>query len=118
MKNRRYLGSAAAGLVAVGCAVALIGLPGPAGAATRPPGVDLNVLLVTAGSPWVEAIHKELDSEGMPTTVVDLNSPSRPTITDSFLSGTLTGGIPHAFFDGVVLPNNSPAGLSADELTA
>jgi len=49
--------------------------------------------------------------------VVDLNNGSRPAITASYLAGAV-GTTPNPHFQGVVLPNTSPAGLSADELTA
>jgi hypothetical protein len=82
------------------------------------PRVDLNVLIVTDGTPWVQAIQQQLASEGVPTTVVDLTSSSRPTITSSFLSGTLANGTPVGYFQGVVLPSDAPSQLSAAELSA
>src|SRR5436190_18306919 len=90
----------------------------PASAATVPPRVDLKVLVVTDGTPWVDAIQQQLASEGVPTTVVDLNDGARPAITSGYLSDVLADGTPHAHFQGVVLPNAYPAGMSADELTA
>ncbi len=89
-----------------------------AAAATSAPRVDLNVLIVTDGTPWVQAIQQQLTSEGVPTTVVNLADSSRPTITSSFLSGTLAGGTPVGNFQGVVLPSDAPSGLSAAELSA
>jgi hypothetical protein len=120
--------------VAVGCALAAVpvvlaagpaaGMVIPAGGAmaaaatTSAPRVDLNVLVVTDGTPWVEAIQQQLASEGVPTTVVNLADPSRPTITSSFLSGTLSNGTPVGYFQGVVLPNDAPSGLASAELGA
>jgi hypothetical protein len=86
-----------------------------AAAATSAPRVDLNVLVVTDGTPWVGAIQQRLASEGVPTRVVNLADSSRPTITSSFLSGTLSNGTPVGYFQGVVLPNDAPSGLSSAE---
>jgi hypothetical protein len=106
--------------LAAGPAVAEVPSGGVAlgAAAMSAPRVDLNVLIVTDGTPWVQAIQQQLASEGVPTTVVDLTSSSRPTITSSFLSGTLANGTPVGHFQGVVLPNDAPSQLSAAELSA
>ncbi|HEX6498160.1 MAG TPA: hypothetical protein VF054_03910 [Micromonosporaceae bacterium] len=80
--------------------------------------MDLKVLVVTDGQPWVDAIRDQLASEGVPTTVVDLNDSSRPTITSAFLSGTRADGTPEAYYQGVVLPSNYLPALSADEQAA
>ena len=110
-----------AGAVAALMTVGLLSLgaveAAPAGAATAPR-VDLGVLVVTDGNPWVQAISQQLTSEGVPTTVVDLNNSGRPTIDSSFLSGTLPDGTPEGHFQGVVLSNDAPSGLSAAELNA
>ena len=89
-------------------------------AATAVPhrGVRLNVLVVTDGSPPVEAIRQQLTVEGVPVTVVSLHGPSRPAITGAFLSRTLPDGTKSGNFDGVVLPSAAPAGLSRAEQTA
>jgi hypothetical protein len=89
-----------------------------AAAAATGPRIDMNVLILSDGTPWVQAIQQELTSEGVPTTVVNLGDSSRPTITGSFLSGTLSDGTPVGHFQGVVLPNDAPAQLSADEESA
>lgn len=86
--------------------------------AAGPPRVDLNVLVVTDGTPWVDGIRKQMASEGVATTIVDLNDSARPVITGAYLADTLADGTAHAKFEGVVLPNDSPAGLSADERAA
>ena len=124
----RFVITVAAGCVLVASPVMLAAGPAAgmvipasgimAAAATSAPRVDLNVLVVTDGTPWVEAIQQQLASEGVPTTVVNLADSSRPTITSSFLSGTLSDGTPVAYFQGVVLPNDAPSGLSSAELGA
>ncbi|MFJ2577916.1 hypothetical protein [Kitasatospora aureofaciens] len=102
--------------LAVAGAVISLGTVVPAAAATSR--VDLNVLVVTDGNPWVEGIRKQLVSEGVPTTVVDLTSSNRATITSAFLADTLADGTPHGHFEGVVLPSDAPSQLSAAELSA
>ena len=109
----------------VASAAALLRRPGTAASAQpavawNPPGphggVNLDVLVVTDGSPPVEAVRAELATEGLPVTVVNLKSKSRPVITPGFLarSTPVKGGN----FDGIVLPSADPAGLSATELSA
>ncbi len=79
-------------------------------------GVDLNVLVVTDGSPPVEAIRSELTAEGLPITVINLRDHARRAITPGFLARTqpVKGGN----FDGVVLPSAAPPDLSGAELNA
>jgi len=89
-------------------------------APTAPPvgphgGVDLNVLVVTDGTPAVEAISQQLTTEGLPSTVINLKDSSRQTITRSFLARTLPGGTKGGNFDGIVLPGPSPSRLSPAE---
>jgi hypothetical protein len=81
-------------------------------------GVNLNVLVVTDGTPPVESIRQELAAEQIPTTVVNLHSPKRPVISRAFLARTNPDGTKGGNFDGVVLPGPSPAGLSATENAA
>ena len=90
----------------------------PTAAAAGPARLDLRVLLVTDGTPWVEGIRSQLASEGVPTTILSLADPSRPVITAGFLADDLADGTPHAKFDGIVLPGDAPTGLSADEQAA
>jgi hypothetical protein len=90
----------------------------PSASAATAPRVDLGVLVITDGNPWVEAIRQQLTSEGVPTKVVDLNDSGRPVIDSSFLSGKLADGTPEGHFQGVVLSNDAPSGLSAAELSA
>jgi hypothetical protein len=111
------------GVVALASAPAAAEVPAggaslAAAAAASAPRVGLNVLIVTDGTPWVQAIQQQLASEGVPTTVVSLSDPGRPVITSSFLSGTLADGTPVGYFQGVVLPSDAPSGLSAAELSA
>ncbi|MEV6235644.1 hypothetical protein [Lentzea sp. NPDC051838] len=117
MKHSRRWRSATALIMAAACVCGL-GLTASTAVAAGPPRVDLNVLVVTDGTPWVEAIRQQMASEGVATTVVDLNNGARPAITSSFLSGTLAGGTPHAKFQGVVLPSDFPAGLAPEERSA
>jgi len=86
-------------------------LPGTAHA--QAPRVDLRVLLVTDGTPAVEALRGVLDRVGIPVDVFDLNDPARPRI-----DGALLADGANAHFQGVVLPDRAPAGLPAAELAA
>jgi len=82
-------------------------------------GVDLNVLVVTDGSPPVQAIRAELTAEGLPITVLDLRNHSRQTITPGFLVRTWhtrSGAVRAGNFEGIVLPSANPSGLSGTEL--
>ncbi|MGH3282690.1 MAG: hypothetical protein ACRDNW_26670, partial [Trebonia sp.] len=81
-------------------------------------GVNLNVLVVTDGTPPVEAIRQELTAEGMPVTVVSLRDHARQRITGSFLTRAVPGGKRGGSFDGIVLPGTAPAGLSGAEMSA
>jgi len=88
--------------------------------ATAPPvgphgGVNLNVLVVTDGTGAVEAIRQQVATEGIPETVVDLHDPSRPQLTRAFLARSLPTGGKGGNFDGIVLPGDTVAGLSAAE---
>jgi hypothetical protein len=80
--------------------------------------VNLNVLVVTDGTPPVEAIGQQLTTEGIPSTVINLHDSSRKAITRAFLARTLPGGSQGGNFEGVVLPGPAPAGLSAGEKDA
>lgn len=81
-------------------------------------GVNLKVLLVTDGTPPVEAIRSELTADGMPVTVINLHSSSRRHITSGFLTRTLADGAKGGNFDGIVLPAATVSGLSGDEMSA
>ncbi|HEU5156678.1 MAG TPA: hypothetical protein VFU43_06740 [Streptosporangiaceae bacterium] len=89
-------------------AFTLLAVQLPAGSA-RAAGarIDLRVLVVTDGAAPVSAIENQLTIEGVPHTIVDLNDPSRPTITTAFLQDSVNGS-PRAKFQGVVLPNANP----------
>ncbi|HYA53578.1 MAG TPA: hypothetical protein VEG33_20720, partial [Streptosporangiaceae bacterium] len=51
--------------------------------------IDLRVLVVDDGTPWVGAIASQLTVEGVPFTDVNLAASGRPTIDAAFLaSGT------------------------------
>jgi hypothetical protein len=121
---------AAVAVVAAACAPAPAPKPAPrhvarplATPATAPPvgphgGVDLDVLVVTDGTPAVEAIRQQLGTEGLPTTVINLHDSSRPVISRQFLARSLPDGGQGGNFDGIVLPGPAPAGLSAAEDSA
>ena len=81
-------------------------------------GVDLNVLVLTDGTPAVEAIRQQMTTEGIPTTVVNLGDSSRQTITRAFLARTLPDRTKGGNFDGIVLPDATPAALSGAEEAA
>lgn len=78
-------------------------------------GVDLNVLVVSDGTPAVLAIGQQLTTEGVPSTTINLKSSSRHLITRGLLARTLPDGSQGGNFEGIVLPDASPAGLSASE---
>lgn len=105
-------------LASLAALAALIGLGTVPAAAAGPPRMDLRVLVVSDGTPWVEAIRSQLASEGVSTTVVSLSDSARPAITSGFLADQLGDGTPHAKFDGVVLPSEAPSGLAASEQSA
>jgi hypothetical protein len=92
----------------------------PTSVPTPPPvaphgGVNLDVLVVTDGTPPVEAIGRQLTTEGIPSTVINLHDTSRKAITRPFLARTLPDGGKGGNFEGIVLPSAAPAGLSAAE---
>jgi hypothetical protein len=111
------------GVVALGSTTAASAAPtaasaAPAAAAAPAPRVNLGVLVVSDGNPWIDAIRQQLSSEGVPTTVINLNDSGRRTIDSGYLSGKLSDGTPTGNFQGVVLPNDAPQGLSSAELAA
>ena len=108
----------AVGVIASLCS-ALVAAP-QASAATDPvPGVNLRVLVVTAGDPATVALEAAMDRDGVPYTEVDLRATGRPTINAAFLEDAAAK---RGKFQAVVLPNQtasvSPLGLSTAELTA
>ncbi len=113
---------AVVGLVAGGCQGAAPAKPAahkaavPTAAPVGPHGgVNLNVLVVTDGTPPVEAIRQQLTTEGVPFTVVNLRDSSRPAITSAFLSRILPDGTTGGNFDGIVLPSATPSLSGAEE---
>src|SRR5262249_4819831 len=117
-RARMAVAAGAAALMATGAlTLGAAGSAAPAAAATAPR-VNLGVLVVSDGNPWVDAIRQQLSSEGVPATVVNLGDSGRPTIDSSYLSSTLSDGTQVGKFQGVVLPNDAPQGLSSDERTA
>lgn len=75
--------------------------------------VDLKVLVVDDGGGMVSALADTLTTEGVPHATIKLSDSARPTITSGYLS---SGS--EAFYQAVVLPNETGGGLGADELTA
>ena len=62
------------GVVASGVAVAAVAaflVAGPAGAADTDPRIDLRVLVVTDGTPGVDAVSAQLEREGVPFDSAD-----------------------------------------------
>jgi hypothetical protein len=95
----------------------------PTSVPTPPPvpphgGVNLDVLVVTDGTPPVTAIGQQLTTEGIPTTVINLHDSARKVITRAFLARALPGGGRGGNFEGMVLPSPAPTGLSAAEVSA
>jgi hypothetical protein len=86
-------------------------LPGTASAQANT--VDLRLLVVTDAGPSVEALRTLFARVGIPVDVLDLNDPGRRRIDAALLAD---GG--HAHYQGVVLPDHAPPGLSAAELAA
>lgn len=76
--------------------------------------VDLQVLVLTDGTPWVQAVAAELAGTGIPATVVDLTAPDRPTLDQDFLRA----GAGRARFQSVVVPEQNPARLRPEENAA
>ena len=103
------------GVVASSVAVAAVAaflVAGPAGAADTDPRIDLRVLVVTDGTPGVDAVSAQLEREGVPFDSIDTRSAGRPTITATLLSPSAGYGK----YQGVVVPSNEM--LPAAENTA
>ncbi|MGH3406231.1 MAG: hypothetical protein ACRDRJ_27595, partial [Streptosporangiaceae bacterium] len=79
-------------------------------------GVRLNMLVITDGTPPVQAIRRQLSVEGVPATVVNLRDPGRPRITSAFLIRG-RGSARSGNFDGIVLPGATPRGQVPRGLT-
>ena len=101
----------------LGVATSLVCAPLATAAHASGQRTDLKVLVVTDGGPATEAISHQLATEGVPYTTIDLNNPSRATIDDSYLAGTV-GGVPEAKYQAVVLPNENPFGAGSPEMAA
>jgi hypothetical protein len=120
-KRRGSFAAIAAIAAAVSLLVAMLAGVPPATAAVLPR-IDLRVLVLSDGSPSVEAIETQLRREGVPTTVVALSGShdlARPgALFDEVSEGGST--IPRAKFQAVVLPRSlaSIPQLSADERAA
>jgi hypothetical protein len=112
VSGRRRSRSVLAVLGVVGALAAPLGVAGVAQAASGVR-VDLKVLLVDDGGGMVSALADTLTTEGVPHTTISLSDSARSTITAGYLS---SGS--EAFYQAVVLPNETGGGLGADELTA
>ena len=75
--------------------------------------VDLRVLVLDDGTPWVQAIASQLKVEGVPTTTVNLSDSTRAPIDAS----TLASG-DHAFYQAIVVPSAVSGSVSVAEWTA
>jgi hypothetical protein len=75
--------------------------------------VDLRVLVLDDGSPWVQAIASQLKVEGVPTTSVNLSDPTRSPITTATLADA-----DHAFYQSVVAPSAVSGSVSTAEWAA
>jgi hypothetical protein len=103
------------GIVASAVAVAAVAaflVAGPAGAADTDPRIDLRVLVVTDGTPGVDAVSAQLEREGVPFDTIDTRASGRTIITPALLS-PVAG---HGLYQGVVVP--SEAALPNAENTA
>ena len=63
---------------------------------------------ITDGASSVQAIGRQLTTEGIPSTVINLHDSSRKVITRAFLARTLPGGGKGGNFEGIVLPGPAP----------
>ena len=86
-------------------------LPGTASAQANT--VDLRLLVVTDAGPSVDALRTLFARVGIPVDVLDLNDPGRRRIDAALLADGA-----RAHYQGVVLPDHAPPGLSAAELAA
>lgn len=111
LSSRAFFALSAACLLAGSLSVAA---PQAAHAATAV-AVQTRVLVVADGQPMVGAIADRLKTEGVPLTTVNLADPGRPVPTRAFLASA-DGAT--ANFAGVVLPSDTAAGLSPDELAS
>ena len=75
------------------------------------------MLVLTDGTPGVEAIRHELSGEGVPTDIVNLKAASL-AITRGFLTRPGSGGVKGGKFDGIVLPGTTPKGMTNAERSA
>src|SRR5450631_2832925 len=102
-----------AGVVSLGLVAVSVGVAPVASAMGSGQRLDLRVLVVDDGSAWVGAITSTMTAEGVPFTDVRLADPGRAVLTAGYLSSGTEG-----YFQAVVLPEETGAGLSAAEFTA
>jgi hypothetical protein len=87
---------------------------GPAGAADPAPRVDLRVLVVTDGTPGVDAVRAQLEREGVPFDEIDTRTAGRPAITATVLSPAAG----HGRYQGVVVPSEAAVPASENTILA
>lgn len=95
--------------------VSSVAMFSPPAASAAPLGykIDLKVLVLDDDTPSVDAMQAQMQVEGVPFTTVTLASPTRPMITDAYLSSG-----DEAFYQAVVAPSYALTGLSVSEVTA
>ncbi|KUH39367.1 MULTISPECIES: hypothetical protein [Streptomyces] len=121
MHHHRVRARATAGALLAAALLTTLPPAAPAGAATTvAPRVDLTVLVVDDGGGGVAALTSELRASGVPHRRIALDDPGRPVIDAAFLADPRdpATGRPRARFQGVILPNEAPAGLGAAERAA
>jgi hypothetical protein len=101
-------------LVLVTVPLLLVPLVAAPAAHAQEPRVELRVLVVSDGSAPVEALRTVLVRTGVPVEVVDLQDPDRRRVDAALLAPAPDV----ARFQGVVLPDQAPRTLGADELRA
>jgi hypothetical protein len=110
----RLLRLAVAATALAGSSVALI-TPAPAGAAPLGYRIDLKVLVLDDGTPWVDAIKSQMTVEGVPFTSTTI---STVNLTDTFLTGSASiSTATRALYQAVVVPDGALTQLSATERT-
>ncbi|MFN7148419.1 MAG: hypothetical protein ACK4V6_02960 [Microthrixaceae bacterium] len=118
-RTRSGVRSALAGMAATAVAIALLSgcIAPPLDPSSTGPRIDLRVLVISAGDDGTDAMKFALELHGVPYTEVDLLDGARPVIDEAFLAPT-TGIARHSQFQAVVMPQDSPVGLTVSEREA
>ncbi len=95
--------------------IPMVGLvPTALSATATPQRIDLRVLVLEDGSPWVDGIAAQLAAEGVPYTAISVAAAGRPSITPASLAAG-----DHAFYQAVIAPDaNLGVNLTAAEVAA